>query len=366
MLKTLRRRAERRFAIIRRAAQRTEIACRARSRRLSMANAAAEPIREFAGAPSPHARHLAGIRRRLVVADLGHGVRVAVCSRSVSSCCRKPSSARTKRSRNSTRRSRNLSKTLSLAARCQSSDLQRERRMNCLRRSALLRTPSATRQKSQLDTIVNAEAAKLNADIAALSELKAQLEQQVASLIQRNSIRRKKISSAATDLNAKSAAQVELLNRQIAAVRDQLSKVVRRARSSQCEHQRQRRQDRRSRRAVESRTRQQGQSARKIPFGVFRQAARGARLTRGDIRVIGDRFVVPTDVLFDTGSADLNPSAESSLDKLAQTLNAVSAEIPSNSRLGRAHRRPHRSSGRFTPINFRRTGNCLRRAQWRS
>jgi chemotaxis protein MotB len=39
---------------------------------------------------------------------------------------------------------------------------------------------------------------------------------------------------------------------------------------------------------------------------------------------------VPTDVLFDTASADLNPSAQVSLDKLAQTLNEVAAEIPSS------------------------------------
>src|SRR6202012_1660761 len=44
--------------------------------------------------------------------------------------------------------------------------------------------------------------------------------------------------------------------------------------------------------------------------------------TRGDIRVIGDRFVVPTDILFDSGSAELNPDAQTSLDTLPQTFNA--------------------------------------------
>jgi len=38
---------------------------------------------------------------------------------------------------------------------------------------------------------------------------------------------------------------------------------------------------------------------------------------------------VPTDILFDTASADLNPAAQSALGKLAQTLNEVAAEIPS-------------------------------------
>ena len=57
---------------------------------------------------------------------------------------------------------------------------------------------------------------------------------------------------------------------------------------------------------------------------------RAALGDRADIRVVGDRFVVPTDVLFDSGSAELNPGALTQLAKLAQTLNAVAAEIPSN------------------------------------
>ena len=36
-----------------------------------------------------------------------------------------------------------------------------------------------------------------------------------------------------------------------------------------------------------------------------------------DVTVVGDRFVVPTDILFDTGSAELAPAAQDRLDKLA-------------------------------------------------
>ena len=77
--------------------------------------------------------------------------------------------------------------------------------------------------KGQLDA-VSAEAAKLNADIAALSELKKQLEQEVASLSGQLDTSKKDLV-VATDLNAKSAAQAELMNRQLAALREQLTKL---------------------------------------------------------------------------------------------------------------------------------------------
>ncbi len=82
---------------------------------------------------------------------------------------------------------------------------------------------------------------------------------------------------------------------------------------------------------------------------------------RADIRIVGDRFVVPTDILFDSASAELNPSAQlSSLTKLAQTLNEMS--------LPRFHHRAwtgccgidglRPTGARSTRRSFRRTGSC--------
>ena len=61
-------------------------------------------------------------------------------------------------------------------------------------------------------------------------------------------------------------------------------------------------------------------------FGKLREALGN----RPDIRIVGDRFVVPTDILFDSASAELNPEAQAQLVKLAHTLNEVAAEIPSS------------------------------------
>jgi chemotaxis protein MotB len=49
---------------------------------------------------------------------------------------------------------------------------------------------------------------------------------------------------------------------------------------------------------------------------------------RPDFQIVGDRFVFPTDVLFDSGSAELKPEAAFQLDKLAQALQEVETRIP--------------------------------------
>lgn len=210
-----------------------------------------------------------------------------------------------------------LSKTLALAE-----GTQRELEAKTKELSASLGTVAGERDAAQ------AEAARLNADIAALSELKAQLEQQVATLAAQLDTAKKGLV-AATDLNAKSAAQVELLNRQLAAVRDQLSRL-----SAALDLANANIKDK-DRKIADLGAQLNLALANKVSelekyrsefFGKLRQVLGD----RADIRVIGDRFVVPTDILFDTGSADLNPTAQAQLARLAQTLNEVAAEIPSN------------------------------------
>jgi len=51
---------------------------------------------------------------------------------------------------------------------------------------------------------------------------------------------------------------------------------------------------------------------------------------RPDIRIVGDRFVFQSEVLFPSGSATLEDSGKEQLSKLAQTLIDISKTIPSN------------------------------------
>lgn len=59
-------------------------------------------------------------------------------------------------------------------------------------------------------------------------------------------------------------------------------------------------------------------------FGKLKEALKG----QSDLRISGDRFILPSDVLFKSGSADLDPGAEGRLEKLASTLRDIEARIP--------------------------------------
>lgn len=50
--------------------------------------------------------------------------------------------------------------------------------------------------------------------------------------------------------------------------------------------------------------------------------------SRADFQVVGDRFVFPADVLFDSGSAELKPEAMPQIDKLADSLKELQTQIP--------------------------------------
>ena len=51
---------------------------------------------------------------------------------------------------------------------------------------------------------------------------------------------------------------------------------------------------------------------------------------RADIEIVGDRFVFQSEVLFDTGSAEINPAGQAELAKLAGALKELEQEIPAD------------------------------------
>jgi chemotaxis protein MotB len=59
-------------------------------------------------------------------------------------------------------------------------------------------------------------------------------------------------------------------------------------------------------------------------FGKLREALG----SREDFEIVGDRFVFPSDVLFDPGSAELKPAAATQLNKLSTALKEIEGNIP--------------------------------------
>jgi chemotaxis protein MotB len=128
-------------------------------------------------------------------------------------------------------------------------------------------------------------------------------------------------------LSARALAQVEVLNQQIAALRRQLDAIEQALELSE-------KKDRES----QSRITELGQRlnlalAQRVQelsryrsdfFGRLREILGN----RPDIRIVGDRFVLQSEVFFDTGQAVLKPEGRAELDKIATVLLDVSRQIP--------------------------------------
>ena len=182
-----------------------------------------------------------------------------------------------------------------------------------------------TQTQAQLEGS-ESEVARLTADINALAELKKQLESEVASRLAELEENQEKLA-VQTDLSAKSAAQVELLNRQVAALRQQLAELSASLDLAKAQS-----------KAKDVRIEELGKElnlalANKVNelqryrsdfFGRLREVLGN----RADIQIVGDRFVVPSELLFASGTDELTPAAQAQLDQLAQTLLEVTAEIP--------------------------------------
>ena len=207
------------------------------------------------------------------------------------------------------------------------------------------------------DTALN----RLNAQIAQLTELlsmeksgKADVEEQLAQLrasLSAAESERDKLKGAADaagaagltaegriaelntqldnqkNITTRALAQVEVLNQQIAALRRQLAALEQALDASEkkdAESQNRIRElGQRLNLALAERVRELSRY-RSDFFGKLREILGN----RPDVRIVGDRFVLQSELFFDTGKADLLPEARSELDKVATALIELDKQIP--------------------------------------
>jgi chemotaxis protein MotB len=129
-------------------------------------------------------------------------------------------------------------------------------------------------------------------------------------------------------LTARALAQVEILNQQIAALRRQLAALETALEASEGKDReaQARIADLGQRLNVALAQRVQELSRYRSDFFGRLRAILG---NRPDIRVVGDRFVFQSEVLFDSGSAGLKPEGRGEIDKLAAALLELEKQIPS-------------------------------------
>ena len=132
---------------------------------------------------------------------------------------------------------------------------------------------------------------------------------------------------AEKQVSLRALAQVEVLNQQIAALRRQLTAIEQALEVSEKKDK-----DSQSRLADLGQRLNVALAARVQELSRYRSDFFG-RLreilgNRPDIRVVGDRFVLPSEVLFDTGQSVLKPEGRAEIDKIASALIDISAKIP--------------------------------------
>ena len=127
--------------------------------------------------------------------------------------------------------------------------------------------------------------------------------------------------------STKALGQIDLLNQQIAALRGQLASLASALDVSE-----------KKSKDSEERVSELGQrlnvvlaqhvqelsSYRSDFFGKLREVLGN----RPDIRVVGDRFVLQSEIFFDTGRADLKPEGRAELDKVAAAIVELESQIP--------------------------------------
>ena len=128
-------------------------------------------------------------------------------------------------------------------------------------------------------------------------------------------------------ISSRALAQVELLNQQIAALRRQLAALedALEASENKDKEAQGRIADLGQRLNVALAQRVQELSRYRSEFFGRLRAILG---NRQDIRVVGDRFVFQSEVLFDTGSAAMRPEGKVELDKLAAAIAELEKQIP--------------------------------------
>ncbi|MBI1209318.1 MAG: peptidoglycan -binding protein [Azospirillum sp.] len=231
--------------------------------------------------------------------------------------------------------------------------MSEEQRREMLAQISSLRASLETSQGKEAalgeELRLTAEQRKLLLDqLAGLRDRSQQLEAQLASEAERTMLRQKEIDKrdirikelleiveqtrgqlvGEQDLTARERSQVSLLGEQIAALKEQLARLATALESSERKSVEQKIQidDLGKRLNVALATKvEELAKYRSEFFGRLRETLG----SRQDIRIVGDRFVFQSEVLFGTASATLEEAGKATLARTARTLIDLAAKMPS-------------------------------------
>lgn len=170
--------------------------------------------------------------------------------------------------------------------------------------------------------VIEADKAKIQAQLQDLAILQSLHDDLIAKLAAADSARGKQ--EALTD---EAQTQALLLNRQVAALREQLARIVNLLAEAEAKNLADNVQiadlGRRLNVALANKVQELARYRSEF-FGRLREVLGN----RQDIRIVGDRFVFQSEVLFASGSAELGAPGQQQMAQLAQTLVQIARKIP--------------------------------------
>jgi len=168
----------------------------------------------------------------------------------------------------------------------------------------------------------------LRRNVETLTILRRELEAKLAEQARETELSRQALSEE-RKLTEDAQARVDLLTRQLNALQEQLAALNAALEASEQKTKEQQVQiadlGRRLNLALASKVEELARYRSEF-FGRLRQVLG----ERQDIRIVGDRFVFQAEVLFPTGSAELEPEGRARIAELADTLKEIAAKIPAD------------------------------------
>lgn len=174
--------------------------------------------------------------------------------------------------------------------------------------------------------LAQAERDRLQARVLALQDTLAQKNEELASL-------NAAVAASAEELEAEKAlteeqkSEIATLNAQIAALRRQLASLQEALEAAEAKDREQQAQIENLSQRLNAALARKVQELQEVRSRFF-EALREALGDRADVRVVGDRFIFESDILFGSCSATLGEAGKLELDKLASALLDIQGDIP--------------------------------------
>jgi chemotaxis protein MotB len=177
-------------------------------------------------------------------------------------------------------------------------------------------------------TASQAESTGLQQQLSLSQSQSASLQQQLAATMAQVASLKEQLGSSAQQAT-ESGLQVELLNRQLLALRDQLGQLTVALDASEAKAKADEVQvfdlGKRLNEALASKVEELARYRSEF-FGKLREVLGN----RPDVQIVGDRFIFQSEVLFATGSADIGEDGKRQLAAFADTLKSISEHIPTD------------------------------------